>query len=75
MYHVRAGEPVRWKLLDPDEADAAETLEQSIYKTSVEEAQDFKCATIGCRQQLSFYQMRQHMRMRCVVVFSTIRSC
>nr|GAT50133.1 predicted protein [Mycena chlorophos] len=63
MYHAAAREAVRWRLLDVDQAEAAETLEQEGYKTDWSEASDFMCATIGCRKQLSFRELKTHMTL------------
>ncbi|KAJ7074152.1 hypothetical protein C8F01DRAFT_1099429 [Mycena amicta] len=63
MYHVASKDPCPWQLLDDDDAEAAETLEQTGYKSNYVDAPDFKCAKIGCRQKLSFSRMRAHMTM------------
>ncbi|KAF7322480.1 F-box domain-containing protein [Mycena chlorophos] len=63
MYHAAAREPVSWRLLDADQAEAAETLEQEGYKTDWSEASDFMCATIGCRKQLSWRELKTHMTL------------
>ncbi|KAF7311449.1 F-box domain-containing protein [Mycena kentingensis (nom. inval.)] len=61
MYHAAAKEKSRWRLMDEDEADAAEELEKTMYKATYSDARDFLCAHEACREQISFAQMRAHL--------------
>ncbi|KAJ7775180.1 hypothetical protein B0H16DRAFT_1760930 [Mycena metata] len=62
MYHAVSSEPVRWRLLNETDADAAEALQEQLYETDYSHNRpEYACTK--CRDQFSYLQMRGHLRV------------
>ncbi|KAJ7047118.1 hypothetical protein C8F04DRAFT_1062745 [Mycena alexandri] len=62
MYHAASSEPVRWRLLNETDAEAAEALQAQLYETDYRHnLPEYACTK--CRDQFSYLQMRGHLRI------------